>query len=64
MEKDTAKDLSLVIPVYNEEENLRPLAEEIRAALDGTGLDYEAMFIDDGSKDEQLRLPARAGDRG
>ncbi|CUS04897.2 Glycosyl transferase family 2 [Candidatus Promineifilum breve] len=44
-------DLSLVIPVYNEEDNLRPLAEEIRAALGSTGLDYEALFIDDGSKD-------------
>jgi len=43
------KDLSLVIPVFNEEENLRPLAHEIKAAL--TGLDYEAIFIDDGSKD-------------
>jgi glycosyltransferase involved in cell wall biosynthesis len=54
MGNDTAKDLSLVIPVYNEEDNLRPLAEEIRAALDGTGLDYEAIFIDDGSKDDSF----------
>lgn len=45
------KDLSLVIPVYNEEENLRPLAGEIRAALGDSGLDYEVLFIDDGSKD-------------
>jgi glycosyltransferase involved in cell wall biosynthesis len=45
------KDLSLVIPVYNEEENLRPLTEEIHAALDPTGLDYEVIFIDDGSSD-------------
>ena len=44
-------DLSLVIPVFNEEENLRPLADEIRAALDGRGLDYEVIFIDVGSKD-------------
>ena len=44
-------DLSLVIPVFNEEENLRPLAAEIRAALGGRGLDYEVIFIDDGSKD-------------
>ena len=46
-----AKDLSLVIPVYNEEANLRPLSEEIHAALKGTGLDYEVLFIDDGSSD-------------
>ncbi len=44
-------DLSLVIPVYNEEENLRPLAAEIRAALGGGSLDYEVIFIDDGSQD-------------
>ena len=54
----SALDLSLVIPVYNEEENLRPLAEEIRAALDGTGLDYEAIFIDDGSKDRSFTVLA------
>lgn len=51
MELTTTKDLSLVIPVYNEEENLRPLAGEIHAALDDSGLDYEVLFIDDGSKD-------------
>ena len=47
----TTKDLSLVIPVYNEEDNLAALAAEIRAALDPTGLDYEVLFIDDGSRD-------------
>lgn len=46
------KDLSLVIPVYNEEENLRPLAAEIREAL--AGLDYEVLFIDDGSRDSSF----------
>ena len=55
MTPSTTKDLSLVIPVYNEEDNLRPLAEEIRAALDGRGLDYEVIFIDDGSKDGSFR---------
>ncbi|MCA9866195.1 MAG: glycosyltransferase family 2 protein [Anaerolineales bacterium] len=45
------KDLSLVIPVYNEEDNLRPLAGEICAALGDSGLDYEVIFIDDGSRD-------------
>ena len=48
------KDLSLVIPVYNEEENLRPLAAEIRAALGDTGLNYEVLFIDDGSRDSSF----------
>lgn len=50
------KDLSLVIPVYNEVENLRPLMDEIRAALDGEGLDYEVIFVDDGSTDGSYAL--------
>jgi glycosyltransferase involved in cell wall biosynthesis len=45
------KELSIVVPVYNEEENLRPLFDEMRAALDGRGLDYEVIFVDDGSDD-------------
>lgn len=45
------KDLSLVIPVLNEQENLRPLLDEITAALNGRDLDYEVIFVDDGSQD-------------
>ncbi len=47
-------DLSLVIPVFNEEENLAPLAAEIRAALDSEDLTYEVIFIDDGSSDSSF----------
>lgn len=43
------KQLSLVICVYNEELNIRPLSEQIIAALDG--YNYEAIFVDDGSTD-------------
>ena len=49
-------DLSLVIPVYNEVENLGPLLGEISAALDGQDIDYEAIFIDDGSSDGSFEL--------
>ena len=52
-------DLSVVIPVKNEADNIVPLAEEIRAALDGV-LAYEIVYVDDGSDDataaEILRL--------
>ncbi|HJU20825.1 MAG TPA: glycosyltransferase family 2 protein [Stellaceae bacterium] len=55
-------DLSVVIPVQNEAENIAPLVSEIRAALDGF-LCYEIVVVDDGSgdgtADEVLRL-ARA----
>jgi dolichol-phosphate mannosyltransferase len=43
-------DLSLVIPVYNEQDNILPLIAEIRAALDGR-LEYEVIYVDDGSDD-------------
>ena len=43
------KQLSLVICVYNEELNIRPLSEQIKAALDG--YDFEAIYVDDGSTD-------------
>jgi glycosyltransferase involved in cell wall biosynthesis len=43
--------LSLIIPIYNEAENLRPLCERIRQALGLTGWEYEVVLVDDGSKD-------------
>lgn len=45
------RDLSLIIPVYNEAQNLQPLLEEISAALERRDLNYEVVFIDDGSRD-------------
>lgn len=52
MEKGIAeKDLSIVIPVYNEVDNLRPLLDEITAAMAGQGLDYEVICVNDGSHD-------------
>ena len=47
-------DLSLVIPVYNERENLAPLLAEISAALDGGSRSYEVVAVDDGSTDGSL----------
>jgi len=43
--------LSILIPVYNEAENLEPLAAEVARALEGLGKPYEVVFVDDGSKD-------------
>ncbi len=42
-------ELSVVVPVYNEQDSLQPLLEEIEAALGG--IDYEVLFVDDGSSD-------------
>jgi len=41
--------VSVVVPVFNEEENMSILQTELRAAL--SGLDYEIVFVDDGSTD-------------
>jgi glycosyltransferase involved in cell wall biosynthesis len=44
-------DLSIVIPVKNEAGNIAPLVGEIDAALDGKGVEYEIIYVDDGSDD-------------
>ena len=43
--------LSIVIPVFNEEENLHPLHARLTKTLTEQGLDYEIVFVDDGSHD-------------
>jgi len=49
-------DLSVVIPVYNEEENLPPLWAELREVLQTLGLSFEVVFVDDGSRDRSAEL--------
>ena len=44
-------DLSVVVPVYNEADNLEPLHAEITLALTHLGRSYEVVYIDDGSTD-------------
>jgi glycosyltransferase involved in cell wall biosynthesis len=43
--------ISLVIPVYNEEQSLHPLYDAVTAALKAVGQSYEIIFVDDGSTD-------------
>ncbi len=47
-------DISVVIPVFNERANLRPLVARLVPALEGAGVAFEAVFVDDGSQDESL----------
>src|SRR5438876_7313176 len=47
-------DLSLVVPLYNERDNLPLLIEEIGGALGRIGSDYEIVAVDDGSTDGSL----------
>lgn len=48
--------LSIVVPVYNEEDNVRPLFEKIQTVCDAIGDAYEVLFVDDGSQDETFAV--------
>jgi glycosyltransferase involved in cell wall biosynthesis len=48
--------LSVVIPVFNEEENVRALHERLKGALDPMNQEYEIIFVDDGSSDNTLSI--------
>jgi undecaprenyl-phosphate 4-deoxy-4-formamido-L-arabinose transferase len=48
--------VSTVVPVFNEEANLPALFQRLGATLDHLGVDYEMIFVDDGSRDRSLEL--------
>lgn len=59
-------DLSIVVPVYNEEENIQNLYDELTEVLEPLNLDYEIICAEDGSQDgsfERLRALARQDHR-
>lgn len=47
-------NLSLVIPILNEADNLKPLYEQLTTSLEEVGQPYEIIFVDDGSTDASL----------
>ena len=49
-------DISIVIPVYNEEDNLSVLTSEVRNVLDVLEGSYEILFVDDGSEDRSFAI--------
>ena len=46
--------LSLIVPCYNEEENIRPFHDAVVNAFRGENYDYEIVFVNDGSRDNTL----------
>ena len=56
---ESKTDVSLVIPVYNEEYNIKQLYDEITLTMAGLNVTYEVLFIDDGSSDGTLPLLKR-----
>ena len=54
--QETNPELSLFLPVLDEEENLRPMHAKIALALDALGKTAEVIYVDDGSTDRSLEI--------
>lgn len=52
-------DVTTVLTIYNEEDNIEPQARDILAAYDGVGLDGEVVMVDDGSEDRTGEIVSR-----
>ena len=56
MEQESVVRYSIVIPLYNEEDNLRPLYMKIVEIMNSVGSSYQVVFVDDGSSDRTYAL--------
>lgn len=56
-------DLSIIVPLYNEEENVAPLYEAIDQVMQTLELRYEVLFVDDGSSDKTVAHAARFAEK-
>jgi len=56
-------DLSIIVPLYNEEDSAIPLYEAIVKAVHPLGIDYEILFVDDGSKDSTVPVAAKLAEK-
>jgi glycosyltransferase involved in cell wall biosynthesis len=56
MPKSAGPALSVIVPFYNEEENIRRMHAAIVAAIEPLQVSFEMVFVDDGSKDNTLEL--------
>jgi len=56
-------DLSVIVPLYNEEESVAPLYRAVVAALDALGLHYELILVDDGSTDGTVARARQLAER-
>jgi glycosyltransferase involved in cell wall biosynthesis len=53
-------DISVVLPIYNERENIDPLLDELERALGPTGKSFEVIAVDDGSRDGTVEVLRKA----
>ena len=55
--------VSVVVPLFDEEENVAPLVAELEAALGVAALPWELILVDDGSRDASWQILESAGKR-
>jgi glycosyltransferase involved in cell wall biosynthesis len=58
--RPSGMDISVVLPIYNERDNLVPLFDEIAEALTGMGKTFEIIAVDDGSTDDSATIIRQA----
>src|SRR3989454_1115344 len=56
MASDSPIQYSVVVPFFNEQENIPPLYMKLTEVMDGLGEPYELVFVDDGSKDDSFKV--------
>src|SRR5712664_3163837 len=56
MTSDSLIRYSVVVPFYNEQENIPPLYMKLTEVMDSIGEPYELVFVDDGSKDDTFKV--------
>ena len=49
-------DISVVVPLYNEDESIAELHEWIKRVMDANGFSYEVIFVNDGSTDRSWEV--------
>jgi len=54
-------DLSIIVPLYNEEDCIQPLYDAVVQSIGPLHLNYEILFVDDGSKDTTFLEIKRVG---
>jgi glycosyltransferase involved in cell wall biosynthesis len=57
---EAVTELSVIVPVFNEEESIAPLVKALMSVLARTGRDFEIIFVDDGSTDRSAERLANA----
>jgi glycosyltransferase involved in cell wall biosynthesis len=56
MKPESALKYSIVVPFFNEQENIPPLYMKLTEVMDGIGEPYELIFVDDGSRDNTFKV--------